>query len=44
MMFAAGILPIFTTSKSDIAIDLQALTCLEMPSQKIKNAKEFIVL
>ncbi len=29
MMFFAGILPIFTTSKiSDIAIDLQALTCI----------------
>jgi hypothetical protein len=41
----AGILPIFTTFKtSDIAIDLQALTCIEMPSQQIKKAKEFIVI
>jgi len=29
---------------SDIAIDLQDLTCIEMPSQQIKKAKEFIVI
>jgi hypothetical protein len=39
----AGILPILPL-KSDISIDLQALTCLEMPSQQIKKAKEFIVI
>lgn len=43
MMSFAGILPIFTTSKV-IAIDRQALTCIEMPSQQIKKAKEFIVI
>jgi len=30
--------------KSDIAIDLQDLTCIEMPSQQIRKAKEFIVI
>jgi len=32
---SSGFLPL----QSDIAIDLQALTCLEMPSQKIKKAR-----
>ena len=44
MMFFAGILPIFTTSKSDIAIDLQALTCFRDAVSIIKKAKEFIVI
>jgi hypothetical protein len=45
MMFFAGILSDFYHLKtSDIAIDLQALTCTEMPSQQIKKAKEFIVI